>query len=145
MPTEVLPNLLGSIPTGDIIKDPREGDHPEASLKHVELVDQANGKALKLTYGGMTDINGREFEHQERLTIPNTNSHEAVQRIFLSACHSLEIVPRSFRNTILADTDQDQQQIHDAFLSKVGTPISLRLRPDSSGYLKATILRRRAG
>jgi len=136
-------NLLASIPSGDVIKDPREGDHPSAKLKFVELVDQTNGKALKLTYGGLTDTNGRDFEHQERVIIPNSNSHEAVQRIFLSLCHSLEVVPRSFRKTILADTDVDQENVFSAFNSKRDIEVSLRLRPDSNGFMKSTILRRK--
>lgn len=143
MSQEVVENLLSSIPTGEVIKDPREGDHLDAQLKFVELVDQANGKALKLTYGNLTDTNGREFEHQERLSIPKSDSHEAVQRIFLSACHSLEVVPRSFRKTILADTDVDQENVFSAFTSKIGQPVALRLRPDTSGYMKSTILRRK--
>ena len=143
MSQEVVENLLAGIPTGDVIKDPREGDHLDATLKFVELVDQSNGKALKLTYGNLTDANGREFEHQERLTIPKTDSHEAVQRIFLSACHSLEVVPRNFRSTILADTDTDQERVFDAFSSKIGQQVALRLRPDTSGYMKSSILRRK--
>jgi len=141
--SEVVENLLGSIPTGEIIKDPREGDHGDANIKAVELVEQSNGKALKITYGNLSDTNGRDFEHQERLTIPNSSSHEAVQRIFLAACHNLEIVPRSMRKTILADTDQDCETIHQAFASKVGITLNIRLRPDKDGYLKSSFLRRK--
>lgn len=140
--SEVEQNLLGSIPTGEKVVDPREGDHPNATLTMAELLDQGNGAALRLTYSGLVDTTGREFMHQERVTIPTSTSEDFIHRIFLALCHDLGIVPRGQKNRILADTEGDQQVVLQAFTSVCGNTVPLRIAADDkTGYMRSRIIR----
>lgn len=139
---DVTENLLSSIPVGDKVIDPREGIHENATLRAVELVSGDDWYSLKLTFGNLTDANGKEFEHQERITIPNSNSEDFIQRLFLSACHDFEIVPRSFRQRILSDTDDNRQTIVTAFESKIGGNYPLKITINNkTGYPQSRVLR----
>lgn len=139
---EVEQNLLGSIPTGEKVVDPREGDHPTATLTMAELLDQGNGAALRLTYSGLYDTTGREFQHQERVTIPTSTSEDFIHRIFLAMCHDLGIVPRANKNRILADTEGDQQTVLGAFNAVCGHVVPLRIAADNkTGYMRSRVIR----
>ena len=139
---EVAENLLGSIPTGEILIDPKEGDH-DARLGAVELVEQGNGHSVKLTWMDMTDSNGRPFEHQERITVPTSGSQDFIHRMFLAACHDFEVVPRNARSRILADTETDRDAIVQAFSSKIGTVYPISIKSDNKGYLRSRISRKK--
>lgn len=139
---EVVENLLSSIPVGEVLVDPKEGDH-EARLGAVELVEQGNGHSVKVTWMDMTDSNGRPFEHQDRITVPTSNSEDFIHRMFLSACHDLQVVPLSFRSKIYADTEADRDRIVEAFTSKIGSRYPLTIKADKNGYMRSRISRKK--
>ena len=142
--SEVTENLLSSIPTGAEIHDPREGEHTEAQLFAVEVVDQSNGPALKLTYNNMVDSEGRNFEHQERYTIPTSASEQFIQGMFLNLLHEIGIVPRTSKKCPLFDAEADRGTLVDAFNTRIGANIPLRLKiDDKSGYMRSRILRQK--
>ena len=144
MAAEVVDNLLSSIPTGEAIKDPREGDHIGAKLTNPELVEQSNGHSLKITWGDLTDSNGRGFEYQERYTIPTSQSDEFIHRLFLSVCHEAGVLPRESKSRILADTEADRNTILQAFQQRIGETVDLRLTQDAkSGYMRSRFLRKK--
>jgi hypothetical protein len=135
-------NLLGSIPTGEEIHDPREGDHQEARLTYVEVIEQSNGHALKLTYNNMVDSEGRSFEYQERYTIPTSTSEQFIQGMFLNLCHELGIIPRTQKRCPLFDDVGHRSTLEGVFNSKIGSTVPLRLKiDDKSGYMRSRILR----
>jgi hypothetical protein len=139
---EVVENLLSSIPTGAEIHDPREGDHNEARLMFVEVIDQSNGPALKLTYNNMVDGEGRDFEYQERYTIPTSISEQFIQGMFLNVLHEVGIVPRISKRCPLFDAEADRATLVEVFNTKVGATIPLRLKiDDKTGYMRSRILR----
>ena len=140
---EVADNLLSSIPTGEILIDPKEGEHESARLGAVELVEQNGGHSVKLTWMDLIDSNGRPFEHQERITVPTSNSQDFIHRMFLAACHDFEVVPRSVRSRILADTEHDRDEIVSAFSSKIGTVYPISIKSDNKGYLRSRITRKK--
>ena len=139
---EVVKNLLGGIPTGEEIRDPREGEHPNATVGGVDTAEQGNGWVVKVTYNGLVDTDGRQFEYTERYNIPTSNSEDWVHRMFLAICHDLQIVPRSFKSRILADTEADREVVKGAFSKSIGNSVPLRITMDSkSGYLRSRVLR----
>lgn len=140
---EVVENLLDSIPVGAVLIDPKEGSYPDARLGAVELVEQGNGYSVKLTWMDLVDSNGRPFEQQDRITIPTSDSEDFIHRMFLAACHDLEVVPRSFRSKLHADTEADRDRIVEAFTSKVGNQYSIMLKSDKNGYMRTRITRKK--
>lgn len=140
---EVQENLLSSIPTGEALIDPKEGDYPDARLGAVELVEQGSGYSLKMTWMDMVDSTSRPFEQQDRITIPTSDSPDFIHRMFLAACHDFEIVPRSFRSRILADTSEDRDRVLEAFATKVGSQYAIGIKADKNGYLRVRIARKR--
>lgn len=140
---EVVENLLSSVPTGEVLVDPKEGDYPEARLGAVELVEQGNGYSVKLTWMDLVDQQGRPFEHQDRVTIPTSDSEDFIHRMFLAACHDFEVVPRSFRSKLHADTEADRERIVEAFTSKVGGTYPIALKSDKNGYMRSRITRKK--
>ncbi len=144
MSDEVTQNLLGSIPTGAEIHDPREGEHPNAQLFAAEIVEQSNGPALKLTYNNMVDSEGRDFQHQERYTIPTSASEQFIQGMFLDLVRNLGVVPRAQKKCPLFDTDADRTTLVDVLQTVIGVNVPLRLKmDDKSGYLRGRILRQK--
>ena len=142
MSDEVVEGLLGSIPRGEELIDPREGTHQNARLAAVELVEQSNGSALKVTFNGLEDAEGTSFEHQERITIATHNSDDFIKRLFLAALHDYGLVPRNQRQAVYAETDEHRAELLAAFQSKVGTNYPLRLK-ESNGYLRGRLIRQK--
>ena len=140
----VIENLLGSIPVGEEIKDPRENDY-DATLKDVEVVEQKNGHSLRLVFGDIEDANGRSFEHKENVTIP-TSEHVGdlafIQDIFLRWAQGLEVIPRTQRSAVLADTEEHRGVVLNAFKTKIGGrfPITLYF---SKGFIRGRVNRRK--
>src|SRR3990167_1178529 len=144
MSDSIVANLLGSVPRGEEIRDPREGDHPDAVLQAAELVQNKTGSwAVIATFGNVRDSDGKAFEHKERFNIPGKTSDIAVKRIFLSTLHDLEIVPRESKQAVYAETDEHREAIAQAFKEKGGTNVPLRLKPKGDGFLRASIIRTR--
>jgi hypothetical protein len=137
----VVENLLGSIPQGGEVKDPREGDHYDAKFSDVELAEQTNGHVVKLTFEGLRDVDGREFTYQERVTIPTSNSELFIQRIFLAIAHDLGVLPRTQKNAFYADTDEHRAVVLAAFEAVKGTSAPLNIRTDGKGFLRGRIIR----
>ena len=142
MSEEVVNAFLQGVPRGEEIKDQREGDHPNARLADVELVEQSNGYAIRATFSSMEDSDGNSFDYQDRVTIATHNSEDWLKGMFLAALHDFGIVPRSERQAIYAETDEHRAELLAAFKSKVGTnyPLRLKLR---DGYLRGRILRQK--
>ena len=143
MPDEVANNLLDSIPTGEVVKDLREGEHYEAKLNEAELIEQSNGPAIRVTYTGCVDADGREFSYQERYTIPTSNSEDFIQRLFLAAAHAWGLVPPGDNRRILADTPEAREAILNAVRSVQGSVVPLKLTTGKTGYLQSRFLRKR--
>ena len=138
----VVENLLESIPTGEAIKDPREGDYTDVLITNPELIEQGNGFALRLTYSGLADHDGRSFEYQERYTIPTSASEDFIHRIWLGLCHEAGVLPRENKSRILADSEKDRETVLHAFQQVVGNIVSLRLTQDpKSGYMRSRFIR----
>ena len=144
MDTDVASNLLGSIPRGEEIHDPRAGDHLDAKLAGVELVQNSTGSwAIKAVWSGIEDTDGNSFEHQERFNIPTRDSDPVVARIFLGTLHSLELVPTSDKQAVYAETDDHREQLVEAFKTKVGASYPIRLRESNDGFLRLRFLKKR--
>ena len=141
MTEDVQANLLGSIPTGEEIRDPKEGDHPNARLADVDIVEQSNGHSLQLIYTDLVATDGRPFDQKERVSLPTSNSEDFIHRIFLALCHDLEIVPRTFKSRVFVDTEDDRERVRAAFATKLGNTIPLRIQSDKQGYLRSRIIR----
>lgn len=142
MSDDVFESLLGSIPRGEELIDPREGTHQGARLADAELVEQSNGMALKVTFSGLEDAEGTPFEHQERITIATHNSDDFIKRLFLASLHDFGLVPRNQRQAVYAETDEHRAELVAAFKSKVGTNYPLRLK-ESNGYLRGRLIRQK--
>lgn len=140
--SDVQENLLAGIPTAGELKDPREGDYPEASLSSPEIVEQSNGHAIKLTWSGLTDAQGRGFDFTERYTIPTSTSEDFIHRLFLGLVHALGMKPVSDREKIVADDDESRGMLLNAFEKSTGRIVSLRLSQDNKGYLRSKFLKR---
>jgi hypothetical protein len=141
MANDTVENLLGTIPTGDEVKDPRENDY-EATLKDASIVEQKNGHSLKLVFGNIVDTNGKDFEHNERVTIPTSESEKFIQDIFIRWAHGLEVLPRSHRNAILADSEEHRGIVLEAFKSKLGEQFPLTIY-SNNGYLRSRVSRKK--
>ena len=140
--SNVAEELLSSVPRGEVIKDPREGDYPEAQFQGVELAQNASGSwALIVLFGSLTDTNGRAFEHKERYNIPESGSDPVQKRIFLSNLHDLGIVPVEDKRSIHADTDEARDALYAAFRAQDGEFFHVRLKEDNQGFMRAKIFR----
>lgn len=143
MSEQTVENLLGSIPTGEEIKDPREGDH-EATLTQPELVPFGTGHAVKVVYTNLTDADGRSFDFQVRYGLPTSESEPWQHARFLEVAQSLGIVPRSHRNAINVDSDADRATVLAAFEKIAGSSFPLRITPNKkTGYMEGRVLRKR--
>lgn len=141
----VVNGLLGSIPRGEEIRDPREGFHSDVVIGESELVQNSTGSwAIVTNYNSMTDVNGRMFELKERYNIPASDSDDVVKRIFLDVLHSLGIVDRSDRRSVHAETDEQREGVAAAFQSVQGNNVNLKIAADKSGYVHGRIVRGKA-
>lgn len=133
-------NLLSSIPVGEVIKDAREGEQPDAVLTSPELVDFGDSKAVKVIWNNLTDADGRSFQFQARYPLPTTDSAPWQHARFLDLVHGLGIVPRGQRNAINVDTEQDQETVLNAFKSIDGNNFPIRLYVNKkTGYLESRL------
>lgn len=140
--SNVASELLNSIPRGEVIHDPREGDYPEAVFQGAELAQNASGSyAVIVLFGDLTDGNGRAFEHKERYNIPESGSDPVQKRIFLSNLHDLGIVPIEDKRSVHADTEEVREALYAAFKAQEGQSFHLRLKEDNQGFMRAKILR----
>jgi hypothetical protein len=139
MSEQTVENLLGSIPTGEEIKDRREGTHV-GKLTMPELVDFGSGKAIKVVFTGMTDADGRSFDKEVRIGLPTSKSESWQHERFLKVAQALGIVPRNQRNAINVDSDNDEQTVLAAFKQIEGRDYSVVVYPNKkSGYLELRV------
>ena len=136
-------NLLDSIPTGEVIKDARVGVHPEARIAEVELIEQKNGHAIRVTYNGLQDEEGRQFEFSERYTIPTSQSERFIKGLFVDALHAWDLAPYEDGRSPVADNEEVRQQIYQAVNGKKGLTVPLSLKTGKGGYLQSRFLRKR--
>lgn len=142
MSTDIIENLLGSIPTGDEIKDSREGDHSNAKLTNPELVPFGEGHAVQVTFVGLTDTDGRDFQYKERYGLPTSQAEPWQHGRFLEVVQSLGLVPKNQRNAINVDTDLDRDTVLAAFKSIEGSTVPIKLKTNTkTGYLQSRILK----
>jgi hypothetical protein len=145
MSTDIVENLLGSIPVGDEIKDSREGDHQSATLTNPELVPFGEGHAVQVTFVNLTDSDGRDFQYKERYGLPTSQSEPWQHGRFLDTVQSLGLVPKNQRNAINVDTDQDRETVLAAFKSIAGSTVPIKLTTNKkTGYLQSRVLRKKS-
>jgi hypothetical protein len=138
--TNIVENLLGSIPTGEEIKDSREGDHSEATLTNSELVPFGTGHAVQVTWTNLQDVDGRAFEYKERYGLPTSQSEPWQHGRFLDVVQSLGLVPKSSRNAINVDSDDDRAAVLTAFKKVEGSTYPLKISTNKkTGYLQSRI------
>jgi hypothetical protein len=139
MSEQTVENLLGSIPTGEEIKDSREGDHV-GKLIMPELVPFGEGKAVKVVFTDLTDADGRSFDFPLRVALPTSASEPWQHSRFLKAAQALGIVPRTQRNAINVDTEKDQETVLAAFKQVEGNSYSIVIYPNKkTGYLELRV------
>jgi hypothetical protein len=136
---DTVENLLGSIPTGDEIKDSREGDHT-GKLIMPELVPFGDSKAVKIVFTNLTDAVGRSFDFPIRVALPTSKSEPWQHQRFLKAVQALGVVPRNQRNAINVDTEEDQNKVLSAFQQIEGREYAITIYPNKrTGYLEARV------
>ena len=136
----IVENLLGSIPTGDEIKDSREGDFPEAVLSNPELVPFGTGHAIQVTWTNLQDADGREFEYKERYGLPTEQSEAWQHGRFLDIVQTLGLVPKANRNAINVNGDAERESVLGAFKKVAGNTFPLRITTNKkTGYLQSRI------
>ena len=137
---EIVENLLGGIPTGDEIKDSREGDHAEATLTNPELVPFGSGHAIQVTWTNLQDVDGRSFEYKERYGLPTSSSEPWQHSRFLEVVQSLGLVPRNVRKAINVDTDQDRELVLEGFKKIAGSIHPIKISSNKkTGYLQSRV------
>jgi hypothetical protein len=137
---DIVENLLGSIPTGEEIKDSREGDHADATLTLPELVPFGSGHAIQVTWTNLQDSDGRAFEYKERYGLPTSSSEPWQHSRFLDVVQSLGLVPKNKRNAINVDTEADQNAVLTAFKTIEGTVHPIKISTNKkTGYLQSRI------
>jgi hypothetical protein len=142
--TEIVENLLGSIPTGEEIKDSREGDHSEATLTNPELVPFGSGHAIQVTWTNLQDVDGRSFEYKERYGLPTSNAEPWQHSRFLDVVQSLGLVPKNQRKAINVDTDVDRDAVLGAFKKIEGSVHPIKISTNKkTGYLQSRIPKQR--
>ena len=142
--TEIVENLLGSIPTGEEIKDSREGDHSEATLTNPELVPFGSGQAIQVTWTNLQDVDGRAFEYKERYGLPTSQSEPWQHGRFLDVVQSLGLVPKASRNAINVDSDEDRAAVLAAFKKIEGSVHPIKISTNKkTGYLQSRIPKQR--
>lgn len=143
----VLENLLGSVPHGEELHDVREGEHPDAVLVDVQLVENTSDKlppyALQKVYQGLTDVEGKAFELKDKVNIPESGSEDWVKRLFLADLHDMGLVPRTEKQAIFADTDEHREAVLTAYKSKIDTNYPLRVVTDKNGYIRVRVIRKK--
>ena len=137
---DIVENLLGSIPTGEEIKDSREGDHSEATLTNSELVPFGTAHAIQVTWTNLQDVDGRAFEYKERYPLPTSQSEPWQHARFLDVVQSLGLVPKASRNAINVDTENDRAAVLAAFKKIEGSVHPIKISTNKkTGYLQSRI------
>lgn len=143
MSDQVTSGLLGSIPRGETLKDPREGQY-DAPIIGNELVQNTTGSyAILAEFGPLTDSEGKDFTHKERFNIPEPHSDVQQKRMFLSSLHDLGIVDRNDKQAVYCATDDDRAALLAAFDSKRGESFPFKLT-EQNGFLRLRLFRKRA-
>jgi len=141
---EIVENLLGSIPTGEEIKDSREGDHSDATLTNPELVPFGTAQAIQVTWANLQDADGRAFEYKERYALPTSQSEPWQHSRFLDVVQSLGLVPKNKRNAINVDSDADRDAVLGAFKKIEGSVHPIKISTNKkTGYLQSRIPKQR--
>ncbi len=139
---DIVENLLGSIPTGEEIKDSREGEHHSAKLTNPELVPFGEGHAVQVTFTNLSDSDGRDFQYKERYALPTSQAEPWQHGRFLDVVQGLGLVPKNQRNAINVDTEQDRDTVLSAFKSIEGSTVPIKLSVNKkTGYLQSRILK----
>lgn len=126
------------------VADPREGVHPNVKFLGATLDKPSSvGWTAVLSFGGMLDTNGREFEVSQVVTIPTIESPEFIRLIYLNLLHSLEILERGVRKYKVPVTEEDVQINVNALNACIGMNLRLRIGIDRKGFLRADIQRQR--
>ena len=138
--------LLDSLPTGDELHDPREGEH-EPVLSDVNVVENSEKAsvpfAIELTFTGFKDVEGREFQFNDRVNVPEPDSSNVIKSMFLASLHNLGIIEFSDKRGRAA-ADKSQVDLYaKLFASRVGSKVPMRLYIDKSGWLRARVQRPR--
>jgi len=142
--TQIVENLLGSIPTGEEIKDSREGDHSEATLTNPELIPFGNGHAIQVVWTNLQDVDGRSFEYKERYGLPTSQSEPWQHGRFLNVVQSLGLVPKASRNAINVDSDNDRAAVLAAFQKIEGSVHLIKISMNKkTGFLQSGIPKQR--
>lgn len=145
MSDPVLEELLSGAGRGDEeLHDPREGDH-DAVLKDVRLVQNSPGSkvshAILVTYANLTDTEGREFTFDDRANVPTSESSDDVKRMFQQSLHSIGIVPYEDRRPYFADSDEQRQAFVEAYRTKVGASVPVKIFIDKNGWPRLRLRR----
>lgn len=146
--TSLYEELLSQVSQGEVVTDPREGDHEGAQFRGAELVEAANrdgSYAAIFEYGNLVDSEGRDFIHKERVNLPMTDSHIVGKRIFLAMLHDFGIVPREHKKAILANSEAEARALVRAINTVKGISVRLRIKEDKTGFLRASLLRSKRG
>ena len=139
---DIVENLLGSIPTGDEIKDSREGDHSEATLMNPELIPFGTGHAIQVTWANLSDVDGRGFEYRERYGLPTSASEPWQHGRFLDVVQSLGLVPKASRNALNVDSDTDRENVLAAFKKVAGSAFPIKITTNKkTGYLQSRVVK----
>ena len=140
--TEIVENLLGSIPTGEEIKDSREGDHSNATLTNPELVPFGSGHAVQVTWMNLQDVDGRAFEYKERYGLPTSQAEPWQHSRFLDVVQALGLIPKANRNAINVDSDNNRAAVLAAFKKIEGSTFVIKISTNKkTGYLQSKLLR----
>lgn len=140
---EVEDKLLSSIPRGEVLSDPRAGSYTGARVRGWEIAQNKNGGyALVGEFYGLTDAEGNEFTHKERLNLPEAATEARFKRFFLASMHDLGVIPEDDKQAIYTDGEESRQALLAEVAAKTeGNTYAFRLVEDGA-YLRLRGLRR---
>lgn len=142
-----LEGLLNSVPTGEELRDPREGDHEDSKLIDVSVGENSEQAVIPfsavMVWSAMKDSEGRDFDFSARVNIPRPSDPTWVKRMFLQTAHDLGVVPRDRKTALVADTDEEREVLIKILKLGLGQRYPVRIR-EKNGFVNLTIRRRRS-
>jgi len=143
---ESLDAMLEGIPQGDVLKDPREGEHEDVLLQAVDISPNKEGSAVPFSFierwTGMKDEKGRPFDFNEYIQIPTGETRIEIKRMFLAHFHDLGALDKAFKNALTAETDEHRQKLRLVLRKVVGQKYPVKIS-ESNGFIHLRVRRRR--
>lgn len=141
---DIMQELLGIVSKGEVLKDPKEGNY-EATVSEVTTQEFNSGAlALSIKLIGLHDANGQQFDHVEKVFVPNSGASAQFKFMFLDTLKTLNLVDMSYENAITFDQPDEQFEAFGRLVAEAleGVVLPLRItRNKNTGYYNARFRR----